>query len=77
MRRWSTPTDASDMMAAHRRLSSATRSHDDIGWRVHSLMLSSHELCGLPLRRLPSTEPCSMISNALTYFVDLPRLAEI
>ena len=52
-RRWSNPTDASAMMVAQRRLSSATRSNDEIDWSVHALMLSFHDLRGLPLRRLP------------------------
>ena len=52
-RHWGTPTDAETVMTAHRRLSSATRSNDGI----HSLMWSFHDLCGLPLRRLPSTSP--------------------
>ena len=56
-RRWGTPIDASAMIVAHRRLSSATRSNDDIEWPVHYLMLSFHDLRGLPLRRLPFTEP--------------------
>ena len=56
-----TQTDASAVMAAHRRLSSATRSNDDIHGPIHSLMLSFHVLHGLPLRRLPSTEAYSMI----------------
>ena len=47
--RWSTLTDASAVMAAHRRLSSVTRSNDDIDWPVLSLMLSVHDLRGLPL----------------------------
>ena len=62
--RWDTPTDASAGMAEHLRQSSATRSSDDIDWPVHSLRLSFHDLGGLPLRRLPSTDPCSMIFAA-------------
>ena len=46
-RRWGTPTDASAVTTAHRRLSSATRSIDDIDRPVHSLMLSFHDLRGL------------------------------
>ena len=50
----------------HRRLSSATQSNDDIDWPVHSLMLSFHDLRGLPLRCHPSTEPCSMIFGSVS-----------
>ena len=64
-RRWGTQTDASTVMAAHRRLSPATRSNDDFGWPVHSLMLSFHDLCALALRRLPSMMPCSMIFGCI------------
>ena len=60
-RRWGVPTDASAVMGTRRCLSSATRSNDHIDWPVHSLMLSIHDLRGLPLRRLPSTEYWSMI----------------
>ena len=42
-RRWGTPTDASTVTAAHRRLSSATRTIDDIDCPIHSLMLSFHD----------------------------------
>ena len=42
-RRWGTPTDAFAATAAHRRLSSATWSNDDIDWPVHSLMLFFHD----------------------------------
>ena len=38
------PQDASTATAGHRRLASATRSNDDIGWYVHSLMLSFRDL---------------------------------
>ena len=41
MRHWGTLTDASSVMAAHRRPSSAKRSNDDIDWPVHSLMCPS------------------------------------
>ena len=34
------------VMAAHRRLSSAPRSNDDIDWPILSLMLSFHDLRG-------------------------------
>ena len=54
MPHWDTPTDASAAMTAHRPLSSAMRSNDDIDWPVHSLMLSLHDLRGLLLPRLPS-----------------------
>ena len=50
-----------------RRLSSATRSSDDIDWPVHSLMFSFHDLRALPLQRLPSTEPCSMIFGSVSW----------
>ena len=56
-RHWGTPTVAPAAMTAHRPLSSAMRSSDDIDWPVHSLMLSFHDLQGLPLRRLPSIVP--------------------
>ena len=64
-RRWDTPTDASAVMVAHRRLSSARRSNDD--WSVHSLMLSFHDLRARPLRRLPSTESCSIIFGSVSW----------
>ena len=48
-RRWGTPRDDSAV------------GNDDIDWLVRSLVLLVHDLRGLPLRRLPSTEPCSMI----------------
>ena len=57
-RRWGTSTDASAAMVAHRLLSSVMCSNNDNDWPVHSLMLSHHELRGLPLQRLPSTIPC-------------------
>ena len=65
-RRWDTPTVTFAVMVAHRPLSSAVgvHSNDNIDWPVHSLMFSLHDLCGLPLRRLPSTVPCSMILAA-------------
>ena len=66
-RRWGIPTDASAAMAAHRRLSSTTWSNDDIDWLVNSLMLSLHDLRGLPPQRLPSTEPCSMIFGSISW----------
>ena len=47
-------------MTAHRPVSSAMCSNDDIDWPVHSLMLSFHDSRGQPLWRLPSTVPCSM-----------------
>ena len=65
--RWGTPTYASAVMAAHRRLSCATRSNDDINWPVHFFMLSFHDLCSLPLRRPPSKEPCSMIFGSVSW----------
>ena len=45
------------VMDAHRFLSAVMRSNNDIDWPVHSLMLSFHDLRGLPLRHLPSTVP--------------------
>ena len=51
----------------HRPLSSAMRSNDDIHWPVHSLMLSFHDFRGLPLRRLPSTVPGSMIYGSVSW----------
>ena len=59
-----TPTDAFAAMVAHRLLPSAMRSNDDSDRPVNSLMLSLRDLRGLPLRRLPSTVPCSMILAA-------------
>ena len=66
-----TSIDASAAMGAHRRLSSATRSTDDIDWPVHSLMFSFHDLRGLPVRRLPSTEPCSTLCSSAAYHGDI------
>ena len=63
-RRWGTRTDASAVMAAQRRLSSATPSNDDMDWSVHSLMLSFQDLHGLSLRRRPS---CSMIFGSVSW----------
>ena len=72
--RWDTPTDASPVIAAHRRLSSATRSNaHDIDWSDHSLMLSFHDLRGLPLRRLPSMVPCSMIFGSISWLHTWPN----
>ena len=59
-----TPTDASAALVAHRLLSSVMRSNDANDWPGHSLMLSLYDLRGLPLRRLPSNVPCSMIFAA-------------
>ena len=58
-RRWDTQTDASAVMAAHRRLSYATRSNGDFYWPVHSLAPSLHDPGGLPLRRLPPRSPAA------------------
>ena len=66
-RRWGIPTDASTVMVAHQCLSSATRTNGDTDWPVYSLMESFHDLCSLPLRRLPSTEPCSMIFGSVLW----------
>ena len=52
-------------MASYRLLSSAMRSNDDVNWHVHSLMLSFHHLCGLPLWRLPCTVSCCMIFGSV------------
>ena len=48
MRRCGIPKDASAAMTAHRPLSSAMRSNDDIDWPVYSLMLPFRDLRGLP-----------------------------
>ena len=45
------PTAASAVTVAHQLLSSAMRSNNDRDWPVHSLMLSFHDLRGLPLWR--------------------------
>ena len=45
-----TPTDATATMTAHRPLSSAMDSNDDIDWPVHSMVLFFHDLRGLALR---------------------------
>ena len=68
-----TPTDASTVAAAHRRLSFANRSNDDIDCPVHSLMLSFRNLRGLPLRRHPSTEPRSMIFSSVSWRLTWPN----
>ena len=52
-RRWGTRTDAYVAMTTHRLLSSTMCSNDDIDLPVHSLMLSFHDLRGLPLRLRP------------------------
>ena len=72
-RRWGTSTDASAVLAAHRRLSSGMRSNGDIDWSVHSFVLSFHELCGLPLRCLPSMQPCSMIFSSISWWQTWPN----
>ena len=66
-RRWGTSTDASAVMVAHPLLSSMMCSSDNSGQPVHSLMLSFHDLRGLPLWRLPSTVPCSMIFGSVSW----------
>ena len=66
MRRCGTPINASAAMTAHRPLSSTMRSNADIDWPVHALMLSFHDLRGLPLRRLPSTVSCSVIFGSVS-----------
>ena len=64
-RHWGTLTDASTVMVAHRCLPSAKQSNADIDWPVHSLMLPLHDLRGLLLQRLLSTEPCSIIFGSV------------
>ena len=54
-------------MVARRLLSSTMRSNDDNDWHVNSLMLSLHDLSGLPMRRLPSTVPRSMIFGSVSW----------
>ena len=49
------------VVVAHQRLSSATRSNDDIDWPVHSLMLSFHDA----VRRLPSKRTYSFVLCSL------------
>ena len=66
-RRWGTLTDASTVMAAHWRLSSAMRSNVALDWPVHALTLPFHDLRGLPLWRLPSMVPCSMIFGSISW----------
>ena len=66
-RRWDTPTDPFTAMTAHRPLSSAMHSNYDIDWPVHSLMLSFHDMRGLPLQRLLSTVPCGMIFGSVSW----------
>ena len=51
------------LTAAHRRLSSATRSNDDINWPVNSLMLSFHDL--IDFARSTSATPS--VHGALQY----------
>ena len=61
--RWGTPTDRClrcDGRPTTPVLCNAEL-NDGIEWPVHSLILSFHDLRGLPLRRLPSIEPRSMI----------------
>ena len=74
-RRYGNPTDATavpvahdgppHVRLAHRLLSSTERSNDDNDCPVNSLMLSLHDLRGLPLRR-PSAVPCSMIFDSVS-----------
>ena len=66
-RRWRPPTDTCAAITAHRHLSSAMCSNDDVGWPIHSLMLSFHDLRGLPMWRLPSTVPCNMIFGSISW----------
>ena len=54
-----TLTDASAVM----HLSYAMHSKDGNDQPVHSLMLSLHDLRGLPLRRLPSAVPCRLLQR--------------
>ena len=54
------------VMAAHRLLSSAMCSNEDIDWLVHSLMLSLHDLRSLPLWRRSSTVPRTMIIGCVS-----------
>ena len=49
------------------------RSNDYNDWPVHSLMFSLHDLRGLPLRRLPSTDPCSMIFGISSWWQTWPN----
>ena len=66
-RRCGTPTDAFTAMVAHRPLSSAMHNNDDNHWLVNSLALSFRDLRGLPLRRLLSPVPCSMIFSSVSW----------
>ena len=58
---WGTQTRCIHRDDCYWPLSSVMHINDDIDWPVLSLMLSFHDLQGLPLRRLPSTVPSSMI----------------
>ena len=62
--RWATPTLASAEMVTHRLLAYAMGSNDDSDWPIHSLMLSFHDLRGIPVRRLSSAVIGSMILAA-------------
>ena len=64
---WGIPTDASAAMVAHGVLSTAMHINDDNDWPVHSLMLSIHDIHGLPLWRILSDVPCSMIYDSVSW----------
>ena len=61
---WGTLTDTAAAMTAHRPPSSAMYSNDETN--RSSLMLSFHDIRGLPLRRPPSTVPCSTIFGSVS-----------
>ena len=61
-----TPINDSAVIAAHRRLSSATRTNNDVDQPIHSLMQSFYDLRGVPVRRLLSTKPCGMIFGSIS-----------
>ena len=58
----------------HQLLSSSMRSRDDSEWPVHSLMLSLHDLQGLPLQqRFKPSVPCSTVIGSASYRQTLPN----
>ena len=48
---------------ALRRLSSATRNNDDLDCSVHAMVLSFHDLRGLPLRRGKATHDVAITTE--------------
>ena len=70
-------TDASAVMINYRLLSSAKRSNDDNDWPAKFLMLYHHDLRILPLRRLPSTVPCSIIMRSASVSVSHNAIVDV